>query len=151
MNKRMNKRFALAFCLATACSLAVTHNAHARHGLGYGGYGAYGIGELYHVLSQNVPHYAAFPPVYYSAPIPRTYGHSPFAYPPGTRTPEIVAAAPLEITNPHIRASVTAPAEDNDKTTQLENRQIPLTILNPYVTSHGAETSLTSLPRSPLE
>ncbi len=35
------------------------------------------------------PYYALYPPVYYSYPVPRTYGYSPFAYPPGTPTPDL--------------------------------------------------------------
>ena len=33
--------------------------------------------------SEYVPYYAMHPPVYYSYPVPRPYGYSPFAYPPG--------------------------------------------------------------------
>ncbi len=37
--------------------------------------------------SESVPYFALHPPVYYSYRIARTYGYSPFAYPPGVLTP----------------------------------------------------------------
>lgn len=32
-------------------------------------------------VQERVPYFAAHPPVYYSTPIARSYGHSPFPYP----------------------------------------------------------------------
>ncbi len=147
----MNKRFTLALCLGLVFSVAAANDARAQYGLGYGGYGAFDVGQLYRVMAQNVPYYAAFPPVYYSAPVPRTYGYSPFAYPPGTMTPEIVQAAPLEINNPHVPASTVAPAENEniDKTTRLEIRPEPLVVMNPYVVGLDVENSLASFPVTP--
>ena len=59
--------------------------------------------ELYRELYNNVPYFALHPPVYYSYPVPRTYGYSPFAYPPYVMTPEIVMrSAAAEIINPHV-------------------------------------------------
>jgi hypothetical protein len=87
----MFKRSGL-LALALVCGLAageVQAQCGGMCGTGYG-WGYWDIGRLYHVLSQNVPYYAAFPPVYYSVPVPRSYGYSPFAYPPGTMTPEVV-------------------------------------------------------------
>ncbi|NOY43592.1 MAG: hypothetical protein GXP26_17365 [Planctomycetes bacterium] len=150
----MNKRFTLALCLGLVFSVSAASDVRAQYGQGYGGYGGYGafdVGQLYRVLAQNVPYYAAFPPVYYSAPVPRTYGYSPFAYPPGTMTPEIVAVVPLEISNPHVPTPAVAPAEneDSDKTTRLEIRPEPLVVMNPYVVGRDAENSLASFPVTP--
>ena len=108
---------------------------------GYGGFGGYGgywdVGRLYQVLADNVPYYAAFPPVYYSYPVPRTYGYSPFAYPPGVMTPE-VECAPLAIENPYFEGSVPVDAEQAeaapvDRTTRVEKPAGPLMVINPYV------------------
>ena len=35
------------------------------------------------------PYFSIHPPVYYSAPVPRTYGYSPYAYPGSVRTPDL--------------------------------------------------------------
>src|SRR5690349_6325928 len=105
------KRTLLLAACRTVCS-AVASSAHAQcaaYGGGYGGYGGYGfgawdVGRHYQVLADNVPYHAAFPPVYYSYPVPRTYGYSPFAYPPGVMTPE-VEMAPEVIDNPYVAPS----------------------------------------------
>ncbi|MEQ8849630.1 hypothetical protein [Botrimarina sp.] len=76
-----------------------------------------GIGDLYRSLDypteRRVPYFAAHPPVYYSVPVPRTYGYSPFAYTPDTRTPDVEGApcGPVEIINPYVPSS-TAPAAE---------------------------------------
>ena len=114
-------------------------------GPGLGGYGGfndiYGLGLLYGILSENVPYHAAFPPVYYSAPVPRTYGYSPFAYPPGVMTPEIVEhAQPLEIINPHMEKTSNAGSDPvEDKVTITPTTPEPLVVINPYVTTRVAE------------
>ena len=117
--------------------------ARAQSGCGYGGgYGWDGGGWLYNTLRYEVPHFAAFPPVYYSAPVPRTYGYSPFAYPPGVMTPEIVEEVePLTIVNPYVPSSKVATppaaAPKSDHAASAEHRVEPLVILNPYVTQRG--------------
>ncbi len=140
MAKRtMIARFGLVLMLALAFSVVETQDANAQCGI-QGGYGYYGAGHMYRVLSQNVPHFAAFPPVYYSAPIPRTYGYSPFAYPPGTRTPDlpVPAMAAKEILNPFVKSSteVKAKTEEADKVTRSDSTSGPLAIVNPFVGSH---------------
>ena len=111
---------------------------------GYGGGGwDNGYGWLYNTLRYEVPHFAAFPPVYYSEPVPRTYGYSPFAYPPGVMTPEIVGEAqPITINNPYVPASKTAsppPAADSnsDRAAAVSRTVEPLVVVNPYVTQRG--------------
>ena len=148
-----NSRYALALLLGMTYSLLVADDAKAQHGMNgaYGyGYGVYDVGRLYRVLADNVPHYAAFPPVYYSAPVPRTYGYSPFAYPPGVRTPDLVEdATPVEIINPHYKpATNSKPAETEDKITQVDVTHSdvaqPLLVMNPYVSARLAEASVPS-------
>ena len=87
---------------------------------GYPGWSVYG--------REHVPYFAKHPPVYYSYPVPRAYGFSPYAYPPGTPTPELLplrpaAVFPTSSVGPTARAK--APAE--------KPRPEPLTIKNPHV------------------
>jgi hypothetical protein len=65
---------------------------------------AYFLGYPYDQFRlQNIPFYSLYPPVYYSQPVARPYGYSPFAYPPGFTTPEPVAVeAPKVMVNPHV-------------------------------------------------
>lgn len=61
---------------------------------------------LHFYQNDRIPYYSLYPPVYYSVPVPRTYGWSPFAYPPGVMTPEIADCQPEVIVNPHVEGSV---------------------------------------------
>ncbi|TWT89707.1 hypothetical protein Mal64_00860 [Pseudobythopirellula maris] len=136
----------LALFALAAAGLAAPE-AQAYDGCGGYGYG-YGIGGVYRSLDypteRRVPYFAAHPPVYYSQPVPRTYGHSPFAYPPHFRTPEIEAPAvkPLQISNPY----VTGDSEAKPESKQLIRHQsttapTPLVIVNPYVSSSASLVS----------
>ncbi len=98
---------------ALAIASAWTHSAQAQGYGGYGGwYGGFNAGAGPYNLYDNervVPHFALYPPVYYSLPVPRTYGWSPFAYPPGMMTPEVAPPAPAEMQNPHVPKKTSAP------------------------------------------
>ncbi|MCA9231101.1 MAG: hypothetical protein KDA57_10640 [Planctomycetales bacterium] len=137
----MKSKHVVALVLGLAGVLASAEGARAQCGLNVGACGIYDIGRLYRVLSQNVPYYAAFPPVYYSAPVPRPYGYSPFAYPPGVMTPEVAEVAPLEISNPYFPSSTETAAGESDKVTELSAPQQPLAIVNPFVVTHLAQNS----------
>jgi len=82
------------------------------------------------------PYFALHPPVYYSVPVPRTYGYSPHAYPGSTATPEVVQAANL-IVNPHVDAPAlrSAPTRRSMQPEQHLERQVglPMVIDNPHV------------------
>lgn len=136
---------------ALTLPLFAASQAHAQCGGGFG-MGMYGgfwdIGRLYGVLADEVPYYAAFPPVYYSYPVPRTYGYSPFAYPPGVMTPEVEVVEPQTIENPYFNGEeVPQPAAEEtsgnaapvDQTTSTPRPAVPLVIINPYV--RGASTA----------
>ena len=101
------------------------------------GWGGYDMGYMYGQMAYNVPHFAAFPPVYYSYPVPRTYGYSPFAYPPGTMTPEVVMGdeQPVEIINPYVPSKETSATKvDQSAAAAPKNTQPqPLVIINPFV------------------
>lgn len=121
-------RFATFGAFAFAAAVLATPNADAFPG-DCGGYGGYwGIGGLYRSLDfpteRRVPYFAAHPPVYYSHPVPRTYGYSPFAYGPHTRTPDVVAQ-PVEIVNPFV------PSSDVKKSRTQAKKKRDLTIANP--------------------
>jgi hypothetical protein len=132
--------------LALMCGLAAGE-ARAQCGGMYGGYGGYwDIGRLYQVLSQNVPYYSAFPPVYYSLPVPRSYGYSPFAYPPGTMTPEVVeTASAQEIVNPYV-VPTSADGEkvkiEEDRVTDNRVDSAVLTVSNPFVMPRAPHTAV---------
>ena len=143
----MIKRSGL-LAMALLCGL-VAGEANAQCGGACGGMGGFGmggywdIGRLYSVLAQKVPYYAAFPPVYYSAPVPRSYGYSPFAYPPGTMTPEVVeTVSAQEIVNPYVeQTSVEMPAAEEDKVTKSSNAPAPLVVMNPFVDTDVMHTA----------
>jgi hypothetical protein len=108
-------------------------------GIAIGGGGDYGwdIAELYRELYNNLPYFALHPPVYYSEPVPRTYGYSPFAYPPGVMTPEIVGESqPVTINNPYVPATKPASAElkPADRSARTSTAPEPLVIINPFAT-----------------
>jgi hypothetical protein len=135
----MNLHRTLIMAAALTAGSALANSAQAQCA-GYGGYGSFGywdIGRLYSVLADEVPYHAAFPPVYYSYPVPRTYGYSPFAYPPGVMTPEIEEPGPQVIENPYVepQAEEVEPQADApaDETTGISREPQPLVILNPYV------------------
>jgi hypothetical protein len=114
------------------------HGFGGGFGIGFGGEGDYGwdIAELYRELYHNLPYFALHPPVYYSEPVPRTYGYSPFAYPPEVMTPEIACAAqPVTINNPYVPA--TKPGSTNvkspDRSAAVNSAPEPLVIINPFV------------------
>lgn len=87
---------------------------------------------------RQIPYFAEHPPVYYSYPVPRTYGYSPYAYLPNVMTPTLeFDAEPLSIDNPYVpqrTEPLPSPASPHQQTaTAIEVE--PLVIVNPYVNS----------------
>ena len=87
---------------------------------------------------EYIPYYSMHPPVYYSYPVPRAYGWSPWAYPPGTMTPEILGemTGPKEMINPHVPPAPEAkPTSTSNKSVQHRAPQgpVPQVVLNPFV------------------
>jgi hypothetical protein len=115
-------------------------------GCGFGGgfLGGYndicGYAELYRQLYNNLPYFALHPPVYYSYPVPRTYGYSPFAYPPHVMTPDLGAIQPLEIINPHVESTEAKPTNSTkpDRSAATSARVEPLVVINPFVAPNQA-------------
>jgi len=127
-------RFVATFVLGL--SLCASASAYANQP--YAGPGDYGCGNwgtnwwggcsfgLVH--REEIPFYALYPPVYYSLPVPRTYGYSPFAYPGWVMTPEVADEQPATIINPHV------PQPDaEEKPTALRVTSKVHVIANPYV------------------
>ncbi len=153
MRRQLLGLFALAAlfaCLPLESANAIGgghgHGGFGGHGRGFGrgfiGLGAVGggygwdIAGLYRELYNNLPYFALHPPVYYSEPVPRPYGYSPFAYPPGTMTPEVVTMAqPVTINNPYVMPSMPTSTEVKpiDRSAAVEQAPEPLVIINPYV------------------
>jgi hypothetical protein len=107
------------------------------HGAGFGGFGCdfgWDLAELYRELLKNVPYYSLHPPVYYSYPVPRTYGYSPFAYPGYIMTPDAACQTqPLEIINPHVPGTQKPASVESDRTAATSQPE-PLVIINPFAT-----------------
>jgi hypothetical protein len=122
--------------------------------------GAYGLGFFDYgspyVYQQRIPYYALYPPVYYSYPVARTYGYSPFAYPPGTVTPAVrpkVESAMYH--NPYVPRK-TQPAAATDKSVEARRSgdversaaverpvRVAATYINPFVQQARAASNVT--------
>jgi hypothetical protein len=81
---------------------------------GYGGAGGWGGGELFGFElngdENRIPFYAAHPPVYYSYPIARPYGDSPFPSPPAYYGPGVEDSGPQTIINPYAQPGSAVPS-----------------------------------------
>jgi len=91
-----------------------------------GGFYAYSGGGTY--VGQHIPYYSLHPPVYYSMPVARPYGWSPFSWQslhicPQMLRPAVHRVPPQVIRNPYVCDDV----EVDLSVTQ------PLRIVNPYV------------------
>lgn len=106
----MLKSLAVAL-VAVVALVASTDNASAQAPYCATGYNPWMGGGYNLYIGETLPYYSMFPPVYYSQPVARTYGYSPYAYPPGTMTPEVVVEQPMTITNPHASPKA-APQKD---------------------------------------
>jgi hypothetical protein len=124
MSGRVKLWIGVAIIVVAGCA----SSAQAQIGFGPG---PYGLGFFNYGYNQpRIPYYALYPPVYYSYPVPRTYGYSPFAYPPGTATPELaLPAAAIEIRNPY----VPSPGIPRPRPTADRSASAPRMYLNPYV------------------
>lgn len=120
-------------------------------GYGFGGYfgNSFTAGTVVPPANfqDRVPFFSLFPPVYYSYPVPRPYGYSPFAYPGWTPTPHVEAVEPETVVNPYIYTAPTAPTAPKSPAVAPPVRPSsqkhaavsrtkstgPLRIVNPYV------------------
>ena len=88
---------------AAVALLMVSDSALQAQGCGCSaGNGVYGI--VRRANRRVIPYFAEHPPVYYSYPVPRPYGFSPYALPAGVMPAELqVSPKPQEIINPYFR------------------------------------------------
>jgi len=139
------RRMILGVAMLVLVSLAA-RPAAAQSGVGqWGAWGGYYGGLNYNVYTQDpAPYFALHPPVYYSRPVPRPYGYSPFAYPPYIMTPEPKVEVPMTMLNPHAPRSTPASrsASTNDRTTSIK----PLRITNPYVIADATPAAKPAAP-----
>ncbi len=133
MTKLLLKTLLVVAIAVTALSVTSTTNAQDAQGGAYYAapwLGFYGYQHLNNISNQPVlPYFSLYPPVYYSDVVPRPYGYSPFALPPGIAPVEKVPAKveAQEVVNPFYRPEAADQQADGKtaSTGQL--------IINPYV------------------
>lgn len=130
----------VAICGAAGSALAGSPYETRYVGPAWGGFGTFP--SIY--STESIPYFAEFPPVYYSHPVARTYGYSPYAYPPGVITPRrprpaetsripsldrhypasccVAAAEPLRIKNPYVDAELPEAPDDDVEFESLTDR-----------------------------
>lgn len=102
--------------------------------------------------NEHIPYYSLYPPVYYSMPVPRTYGYSPFAYPPGYMTPQVeILPEPETIINPHVEPSTKSGKVKKAAPPLDRSAQAPRTIFNPFVEQRGERELLARTPEKPAD
>jgi hypothetical protein len=141
---RLPSGILLALSIVVICFAAPT-TAHAQWPMDYwarvgGPFG--GWYEMPYAMDRipTPPYFAIHPPVYYSYPVPRTYGYSPYAYPGTVMTPDLAKPpVPAEIINPHVKPSSREAAEKaKDRVTQTRSQ----TIINPYAGNPGLKAGV---------
>src|SRR5437762_12864962 len=92
---------AILFCAATIALADRPLKAQSAYWCG----GGYWSGYDCPFERDHIPFYALHPPVYYSYPIARAYGWTPFAYPPAAVILPLEDARPKQIINPFLPPS----------------------------------------------
>jgi hypothetical protein len=98
----MNTLRIYVVCGVLACLVALAFGADTCHGQAWNpaplnywySYHPGPYGPYFPNAQRGIPHFAAFPPVYYSHIVPRPYGYSPYAYVPGVVTPSFELCQP---------------------------------------------------------
>ena len=124
----MSVKMAAWALLVALVASAIPNVATAAYGpyFSYHGPWAYGYYQQDR-YRQSAPYFALYPPVYYSYPVARPYGYSPYAWLPGTvAASEARPIRPLLTRNPYVPSEVVA--------TLAAPRQIPTPrrMSNPY-------------------
>lgn len=136
----MTKRLRIwVVCGVLACLVALAFGADRCHGQAwnpaplnywYSYYpGLYGRHSS--AVQRGIPHFAAFPPVYYSHIVPRPYGYSPYAYVPGIVTPS------FELCQPRYRCEAATGGAQSGSTGAAGG---PISVPNPYFSPGTEET-----------
>ena len=118
------------------CGVLLASGLWASDVYGQNGYGLGFYDFGYNINYRQPPYYALFPPVYYSYPVARPYGFSPFAYPPGTMTPEAKpAVSAREYINPYVPSGAQSGASPDQSTS------IGRMYVNPFVDRAGTAST----------
>ena len=141
----MNARLILAG-VATMVAFAFPCAVNGQDVVYGNAYGGAWYGYIYPgtYAGQSVPYFSVHPPVYYSYRVARTYGYSPFAYPPGVLTPGSQSPSWAPVQNGY-----TATAGE---TPEAQQGKPPLKIDNPFVdqpSSSGVTQERKSTYRQP--
>lgn len=130
----MNRLLGVSLVVGALCWVVWASDVEAGHPYGGWGWGPYRYyASPYYPSDRRIPYFAEHPPVYYSAPVARTYGLSPYAYPP-TYEPA-VPVEPLMVPNPHVEAEPSAADPDERITRRVPK---PLIVENPYVSGDSS-------------
>ncbi len=138
MNKFLGVLRSIPLCCAVAILATATISAQAAPP-GHGGHGAFGFGHHFDHFNDGfqhngngffgfgggwglpwgneipayadaVPYFALHPPVYYSYPVARPYGDSPYPAQPSSFPPTPVDSEPKIIINPYVTPEGAAPS-----------------------------------------
>ncbi len=122
-------RWAFLVVVVSSCvpGVAAAQGPYISHRVPVATYWGYHWPSLY--SQEHIPYFAQHPPVYYSYPVRRTYGLSPYAWPPVVTTAQRrhPAKPPLVIRNPYVVSSGVAVARPG------ASRKAALQIVNSYV------------------
>jgi hypothetical protein len=137
--------------IASLCCAAIalaTRPVAAQSPYCYGGGYGYGWGYDVPYERDHIPFYAVHPPVYYSYPVARAYGWTPFAYSPDAVILPLEEGGAKQIINPFVPPSnvpVPTPPTPNikakpsaERTTDDSASTIHV-VVNPYVGSSVAD------------
>jgi hypothetical protein len=133
-------RISLAVTLVFAVTVAA--EARAYWPLGSFGYGSYYAPGMY-AADTRVPYFALHPPVYYSYPVPRPYGYSPWAYPGWVPTPHVEALEPQTLVNPYYLDAPGSGAPSSSPTPAAPTQATPLGL-------HKQVSNRSAAPAKPL-
>jgi len=114
-------------CLLVGCISAVSYGSSQSVAGDYGGYPYSGLPWSYYT-TEHVPYFALNPPVYYSRPVARPYGDSPFPWPAQRTEVQPMKPVAQTIINPFVPR--TKPVESSAKTASRVLR-----IKNPFITA----------------
>jgi hypothetical protein len=93
----------LCFGFSSAANAQEGVSVFYGYGAGSGYFGDHGRASMYTTgLVPTPPYFAIHPPVYYSVPVPRPYGYSPYAYPAYVQTPAPAKSEPVAHVNPFV-------------------------------------------------
>lgn len=144
----MKRQLLLCLAATVASCFLLAEESFAQHPYGYPGnfhYNRY----LEHLFRSDrlIPYFAEHPPVYYSRPVARPYGYSPYAYPACACGRSYESHDAEFVPNPY--GGETVPPEeksDAEETSARHGAPRPLVVFNPYVQQGRRVASSDSQP-----